>query len=73
MSRKTTQSKEEEAVLKTGLSSLDAFIDEVHTSLISLHLNEPPLFFALKALQRRSQKEDEGVGPTRVPIPKQMI
>tara|TARA_A100001037_G_scaffold240413_1_gene220317 strand:+ start:279 stop:1475 length:1197 start_codon:yes stop_codon:yes gene_type:complete len=74
MSRKTTRSKEEEAVLKkTGLSSLDAFIDEVHTSLISLHLNEPPLFFALKALQRRSQKEDEGVGPTRVPIPKQMI
>ena len=74
MSRKTTRSKEEEAVLKkTGLSSLDAFIDEVHTSLISLHLNEPPLIFALKALQRRSQKEDEGVGPTRVPIPKQMI
>ena len=75
MSRKTLKlgDKEEEAVLKTGLSSLDAFIDEVHTSLISLHLNEPPLFFALKALQRRSQKEDEGVGPTRMPIPKQMI
>ena len=45
----------------------------MHTSLISLDLNEPPLFFALKALQRRSQKEDEDIGPTRVPIPKQMI
>ena len=41
-----------------------------------LNLSTPTnllLFFALKALQRRSQKEDEGVGPTRVPIPKQMI
>lgn len=71
-SKQKKETNEEEAVLKS-LSSLDAFIDEVHTNLISLDLNEPPLFFALKALQRRSQKEDEDIGPTRVPIPKQMI
>lgn len=71
-SKQKKETKEEEAVLKS-LSSLDAFIDEVHTSLISLDLNEPPLFFALKALQRRSQKEDEDIGPTHLPIPKQMI
>ena len=70
--KKRRDVRNEEAVLKS-LSSLDAFIDEVHTSLILLHLNEPPLFFALRALQRRSQREDEGIGPTRVPIPKQMI
>ena len=70
--RDVRNEEEEEAVLKS-LSSLDAFIDEVHTSLILLHLNEPPLFFALKALQRRSQREDGDIGPTRVPIPKQMI
>lgn len=71
-SKQKKETKEEEAVLKS-LSSLDAFIDEVHTSLISLDLNEPPLFFAFKALQRRSQKADEDIGPTHLPIPKQMI
>ena len=71
-SKQKKETKEEEAVLKS-LSSLDAFIDEVHTSLISLDLNEPPLFSAFKALQRRSQKADEDIGPTHLPIPKQMI
>lgn len=71
-SKQKKETNEEEAVLKS-LSSLDAFIDEVHTNLISLDLNEPPLFFALKAVQRRAQKEDEDIRPTRVPIPKQMI
>jgi hypothetical protein len=46
----------EEAVIKLPRTkSLEKFIDEVHTNLISLHLHRPPLLYAVDAIKTREK------------------